>query len=115
MKDENSTKGRNGLNGKSGAPDRLSLSVDVEKYQSLLDEANLTDAQKEQVLQALWSIIVSFVKLGFEVHPLQEVCGQYSMNCCQRDEEECDGVDSKRSKQNKTDGEADLIDGLKIE
>ena len=50
--------------------------VDIEKYQALLDSADMTDAQKEEYLQALWSIIVAFVEMGFGVHPLQEVCGK---------------------------------------
>lgn len=52
------------------------LTVDVERYQALLDAPGLSDEQKEEFLQALWSIIVSFVELGFGVHPLQEICGQ---------------------------------------
>jgi len=36
----------------------------------------MTEAQKEEFLQSLWSIIVSFVDLGFGVHPLQAVCGE---------------------------------------
>lgn len=52
------------------------LRVDVEKYQSFLDDTDLSDAQKEQLIEALWSIIVSFVELGFGVHPVQEACGK---------------------------------------
>lgn len=52
------------------------LTVDVERYQALLDDSDMTDAQKEEFLQALWLIVVSFVELGFGVHPLQEVCGK---------------------------------------
>src|SRR6056297_2391957 len=44
--------------------------VDVDKYQALLDSADMTDAQKEEYLQALWSIILAFVEMGFGVHPL---------------------------------------------
>lgn len=58
------------------APPKPTLTVDVEKYQAFLDGADMTEAQKEEFLQALWSIIVSFVDLGFGVHPLQEVCGE---------------------------------------
>ncbi len=36
----------------------------------------LTEAQKEEFLQAFCSIIVSFVEMGFGVHPLQAVCGE---------------------------------------
>jgi hypothetical protein len=50
--------------------------VDVEKYQAFLDGADLTDAQKEELLQALWAIMVSFVELGFGVSPMQEGCGK---------------------------------------
>mgnify|MGYP000507132102 CR=1 FL=1 len=49
------------------------VGVDVEKYKVFLDDPALTEAQKEEFLQALWSIIVAFVELGFGVHPLQEV------------------------------------------
>lgn len=52
------------------------ITVDVQKYQAYLDDPELSDAQKEEFLQALWSIVVAFVELGFGVHPLQEVCGQ---------------------------------------
>jgi len=55
-------------------PARPIVGVDVEKYKAFLDDPALTEVQKEEFLQALWSIIVSFVELGFGVHPLQEVC-----------------------------------------
>jgi hypothetical protein len=55
---------------------RRVLAVDVERYQAFLDGSDMTQAQKEEFLQALWSIMVSFVELGFGVHPLQEVCGK---------------------------------------
>lgn len=52
------------------------LKVDVERYQAYLDGTDMTNAQKEEFLQSMWQIIVSFVELGFGVHPLQEVCGK---------------------------------------
>lgn len=52
------------------------LRIDVERYQHMLDSADLTEAQKREVLEALWSIIVTVVELGYGVHPLQEVCGK---------------------------------------
>jgi len=55
-------------------PARPIVGVDVEKYKAFLDDPALTETQKEEFLQALWSIIVAFVELGFGVHPLQEVC-----------------------------------------
>lgn len=47
------------------------VTVDVERYQHFLDESDLTDDEKQQVMQALWGIIVNFVDLGFGVHPVQ--------------------------------------------
>lgn len=52
------------------------LKVDVERYQSYLDDTDMTPVQKEEFLQGMWLIMISFVELGFEVHPLQEVCGK---------------------------------------
>lgn len=56
------------------------LTLDVEKYQTYLDDADLTGDQKEEFLKALWSIIVAFVDLGFGISPLQKIdtasCGK---------------------------------------
>lgn len=71
------------------------VTVDVEKYQSLIDDPSLTQEQKEEFLQALWSIIVSFVELGFGVHPLQEVCGQDSGKLSQQLKDTFDQVRSE--------------------
>ncbi|MAZ18484.1 MAG: hypothetical protein CL535_19430 [Ahrensia sp.] len=71
------------------------VTVDVEKYQSFLDESDLTDEQKEEFLNAIWSIVVSFVEFGFGVHPLQEVCGQNSEICSQRPKDAFDRVRSE--------------------
>ncbi len=52
------------------------VQIDVEKYQAYLDDPSLSDAQKEEIIHALWTIIVTFVELGFGVHPVQQACGQ---------------------------------------
>lgn len=52
---------------------KTSLEIDTAKYQAYFDNPSLSDAQKEEIMQALWSIIVAFVDLGFGVHPAQEV------------------------------------------
>lgn len=52
------------------------LGIDLDRYQYMLDSTDLTDSQKQEVLEALWSIIVTVVELGYGVHPLQEVCGK---------------------------------------
>lgn len=56
------------------------LTIDYALYEKHLDECDLTDEQKQEFLDTLWSVIVGFVDLGFGVHPLQQgapnVCGQ---------------------------------------
>ena len=74
--EDKKTSGHGGLNEQFDRSTKPTLSVDVEKYRSYLDGSDMSDAQKEEFLQSLWSIIVSFVELGYGVHPLQEVCGK---------------------------------------
>ena len=55
---------------------RPTLSIDIDRYQEYLDGSKLTPEQKEEFLRAIWSIVVTFVELGYGVHPLQEACGK---------------------------------------
>ena len=55
------------------------ITVDYERYAHFLEDADLTEEQKQQFLESLWRIIVSFVDLGFGVHPVQQAqqaCGE---------------------------------------
>lgn len=45
------------------------ISIDYECYGHYLENAGLNDAQKREILDALWTVIVGFVDLGFEVRP----------------------------------------------
>ena len=61
-----------------------SVYLDYALYEHYLAECDLTEDQKREFLDTLWSIIVAFVDLGFGVHPVQqvsdrEVCGQESL------------------------------------
>ena len=76
LKDDFTVAGRDSSHKSPLAPAKPTLTVDIERYQAFLDGADMTEAQKAEFLQALWSIIVSFVELGFGVHPLQVVCGK---------------------------------------
>ena len=49
------------------------LTIDWELYGKYLDKCDASDAEKQEFLEILWSIAVSFVELGFGVHPLQQV------------------------------------------
>ena len=57
---------------KMPVPKRPVLTLDVALYEHMLADSDLTDGQKQEFLQELWSIIVAFVDLGFGVHPLQQ-------------------------------------------
>ncbi len=76
--------GKDGLKNTFDASASRMLKVDVERYQSYLDGMDMTRAQKEEFLQAMWLMMVSFVELGFEVHPVQEVCGKLDQNGTER-------------------------------
>ncbi|MEM8750719.1 MAG: hypothetical protein AAGF28_10475 [Pseudomonadota bacterium] len=47
------------------------LELDIEYYQSFLDDVDISDDKKQELIETLWSIVVSFVDLGFDIHPLQ--------------------------------------------
>lgn len=76
MRDEFNTKGQHDLCGQDCSLSTSILTVDAKRYEAYLDGVDMTETQKEEFLQALWSIMFTFVTLGFEVHPLQEVCGK---------------------------------------
>lgn len=64
-----------------GRNHQLSVGIDASKYEALLADARISDEDKRELIQALWSIVSSFVKLGFGVHPVQLAmrerdCGQ---------------------------------------
>lgn len=58
------------------APPNQAIKVDVAKYQAWLDDPALSDQQREQIIEALWTIIMCFVDLGFGVSPLENACGE---------------------------------------
>lgn len=48
-----------------------SLLIDWDLYGQYLEGSNLSDTENRETIQALWSIVVSFVDLGFKIHPAQ--------------------------------------------
>lgn len=49
-----------------------SLTIDFDLYDQMLEEADLTDTQRHEVIEALWNFMVGFVDLGIGIHPLQQ-------------------------------------------
>ena len=56
------------------APPRLK--IDWDAYLPFFEDEDISEEQKRELIEALWFIMVSFVDLGFGVHPVQQVCGQ---------------------------------------
>jgi len=52
----------------------LAFSVDFQLYMKLMEDSDASEADKLALIEALWSIVVSFVDLGFQVSPLQQPC-----------------------------------------
>ncbi len=64
---------------KTHPPKLFRVEVDYERYAHLFDDPALTEEQKREFAQTLWSIIVEFASLGFGIHPLQQAqtpCGK---------------------------------------
>ena len=60
----------------TGASRPKTLSLDTALFQHHLDCSGMSEAEKTEYLQIIWSIIVQFVDLGYGIHPVQQSCGQ---------------------------------------
>ena len=56
------------------APPRLT--IDWDAYLPFFENEDISDADKRELIEVLWSIMVSFVDLGFSIHPIQQACGK---------------------------------------
>lgn len=52
------------------------LTIDWDAYLPFFEDEDIPEEQKRELIEALWSIMVSFVDLGFGIHPAQQVCGK---------------------------------------
>jgi hypothetical protein len=50
----------------------LVLQFDPTAYRHFLDDCDWPEAQKDAFITDLWKIVVSFVDLGFDRHPIQQ-------------------------------------------
>jgi hypothetical protein len=57
----------------AAASRRPALTLDVARYEAMLADPALSEAERTALLEALWEIMVGFVDLGFHIHPLQQV------------------------------------------
>jgi hypothetical protein len=42
-----------------------SVSIDVKRFQRMIDDPNLSEEEKREVVLALWSLLITFVDLKF--------------------------------------------------
>lgn len=47
------------------------LTLDVEYYQSLLDDVDISEEQKQEFIETMWAIMVQFVDMGFGIEATQ--------------------------------------------
>lgn len=58
------------------ASPRPSLSIDWETYAAMLEESDMPLEQQKELIETLWGIVVTFVDLGFDLNPVQQICGE---------------------------------------
>jgi len=42
----------------------------------MLEDSDMPLDQQKELIETLWSIVVTFVDLGFDLHPVQQICGE---------------------------------------
>ena len=52
------------------------LKLDYDYYDELFDDLDISEQEKREYLEAVWTVIVSFVDLKFRIHPVQQACEQ---------------------------------------
>lgn len=100
MKDELITTGTTGLSENFASSAQRVLTIDVERYDQYMRDTGMNAEQKEEFLRAMFSIVMTFVELGFGVHPLQQVDGQEPCGQVEKcsDQGAKDALDRVRSK-----------------
>ena len=57
---------------------RRSIEIDLEAYMPLLEDVEISEHEKLELLQTLYAIIKSFIDLGFSVQSPAGRCGKLS-------------------------------------
>ena len=71
------------LNDPTNQTRRPGLTVDYNLYAQYLEDSDLSEAEKQEFIETLWSIICQFVAMGFGVHPLQQAKDAAENSCGQ--------------------------------
>ncbi|MCT4654399.1 MAG: hypothetical protein N4A65_01180 [Cohaesibacter sp.] len=68
----------------------LAPELDPSRYMAELENFDLNDTEKLELLEALWSVMYSFVRLGFDV----KNCGQFFENFTLETQGDPNAIDS---------------------
>lgn len=60
----------------NNTPTRPSLSVDWEVYAAMLEDSDMPLDDQKELIETLWSIVVMFVDLGYDLKPTTQICGE---------------------------------------
>ena len=47
------------------------LTIDVDYHQSIIDDPEVSEARKRELIEIIGAIVLSFIDIGFGVHPVQ--------------------------------------------
>lgn len=47
------------------------FTIDVDYYQRVIDDPDVSEARKRQLIEIIGNIVMSFIDLGFGIHPVQ--------------------------------------------
>ena len=50
----------------------LTLTLDIDYYRQFLDCSEISEQQKQELIETIWNIVVQFNYMGGGVHPLQQ-------------------------------------------
>jgi hypothetical protein len=77
--------------------EKLAIQFDARAFAHFLDESDLTEAQKLEYIETIWTIVLQFIDMGFGIHPLQQACGQFSESPALCGDADSDMVESSHS------------------
>jgi hypothetical protein len=49
------------------------LKLDAARYEAMLADFDMSEEERVALVEAMWNIVVCFVDLGFDLHPLQQI------------------------------------------
>jgi len=59
-------------------PERTSVHLTWQDWLPYLEDSDASDEDKRQLIETLWSIMLAFVDLGWDIAPTENPCGQSS-------------------------------------